>query len=93
MTNEDIIKYLMDIKDKQLSACELEAIEDAINIRQSGTAFRPADIRVRDSNQSREDGRELLRLSKMRQEGSIQAHALSLVRTENDMEVEDNVFE
>ncbi len=32
MTNEDIIKYLMDIKDKQLSACELAAIEDAIDI-------------------------------------------------------------
>lgn len=27
MTNEDIIKYLMDIKDKQLSACELAAIK------------------------------------------------------------------
>lgn len=92
MTNEDIIKYLMDIKDKQLSACELAAIEDAINIisdyDKAAQLFRPADIRVRDSNQSREDGRELLRLSKMRQEGSIQAHALSLVRTANDMEAE-----
>ena len=32
MTNEDIIKYLMDIKDKQLSACELAAVENAIDI-------------------------------------------------------------
>lgn len=32
MTNEDILKYLMDIKDKQLSACELAAVEGAIDI-------------------------------------------------------------